>query len=263
MGRLERDELAEELVVLGVADLRRVLDVVEPVRPLDDLDELGVAGGGGVGGAAPPPPRRGRDRRAGGRRSRSSGPRIRSLADASRPAASPEPAAHWIARRCSSSCTPAGNDSGGAGEPAGAGDARPDRRRSGRGRTSSPTSARASGDSSTCSIGCAGASGRTRPPQTGELNARLTSRPGRLARGGPARGAGGLEPLHRGGRRHDRRGAVRSAPVRLDAGRPDSSTWVTGNATEHVDEHMEQSRGPPGRRSASTASPASRRRGRG
>ena len=44
MGGLERDELAEELVVLGVAELRGVLLVVEPVRPLDDRHELGVAG---------------------------------------------------------------------------------------------------------------------------------------------------------------------------------------------------------------------------
>ena len=46
-GVLERDELAEQLVVLGVADLGRVLDVVEAVRALDLLDQLGVAGGGG------------------------------------------------------------------------------------------------------------------------------------------------------------------------------------------------------------------------
>ena len=32
---LERDELAEELVVFGVADLRRVLAVVELVGPID------------------------------------------------------------------------------------------------------------------------------------------------------------------------------------------------------------------------------------
>ena len=35
VGRLERDQLAEQLVVLGVADLRGVLDVVELVGPVD------------------------------------------------------------------------------------------------------------------------------------------------------------------------------------------------------------------------------------
>ncbi len=46
MGRLERDEAPEQLVVLGVADLRGILDVIEAVRPVHRLDELGVAGGG-------------------------------------------------------------------------------------------------------------------------------------------------------------------------------------------------------------------------
>ena len=50
MGGLERDQLAEERVVLGVGEFRRILDVVQPVRPLDDLDQLGVAGRRGVGG---------------------------------------------------------------------------------------------------------------------------------------------------------------------------------------------------------------------
>ncbi len=50
VGGLERDELAEELVVLGVAELRGVLLVVEPVRPLDDRHELGVAGDCRIGG---------------------------------------------------------------------------------------------------------------------------------------------------------------------------------------------------------------------
>jgi len=42
---LERDQPAEQLVVLGVADLGRVLDVVEAVRALHLLGEVGVAGG--------------------------------------------------------------------------------------------------------------------------------------------------------------------------------------------------------------------------
>ena len=44
---LERDQLAEQLVVLGVADLGRILDVVEAVGALDLLDQPGMAGGGG------------------------------------------------------------------------------------------------------------------------------------------------------------------------------------------------------------------------
>ena len=48
VGRLERDELAEQRVVLGVADLRRVLDVVELVGTVDRGRELGVTPGGGV-----------------------------------------------------------------------------------------------------------------------------------------------------------------------------------------------------------------------
>ena len=43
MGGLERDELTEQLVVLGVADLRGVLFVIEPVRPVDLRGEVGVA----------------------------------------------------------------------------------------------------------------------------------------------------------------------------------------------------------------------------
>ena len=50
VGGFERDELPEELVVLGVAELRGVLLVVEPVRPLDDRHELRVAGDRRVGG---------------------------------------------------------------------------------------------------------------------------------------------------------------------------------------------------------------------
>ena len=46
-GLLERDQLAEQLVVFGVADLGRILDVVEAVRALDLLDHPGMAGGGG------------------------------------------------------------------------------------------------------------------------------------------------------------------------------------------------------------------------
>ena len=46
-GVLERDQLAEQLVVLGVADLGRVLDVVEAIRALDLLDQPAMAGGGG------------------------------------------------------------------------------------------------------------------------------------------------------------------------------------------------------------------------
>ena len=49
MGGLDGDELPEELVVLGVAELRGVLDVVEPVRPFDDRHQLRVTGGSGVG----------------------------------------------------------------------------------------------------------------------------------------------------------------------------------------------------------------------
>ena len=72
---LERDELPEQLVVLGVGELRRVLLVVEAVRALDLLDELGVAGLGGLGlergGGVD-------ERGVDGQRSRSSPPRIRS-----------------------------------------------------------------------------------------------------------------------------------------------------------------------------------------
>ena len=45
VGGLERDELAEQLVVLGVADLRRVLLVVELVRPVDLGGQRGVPRG--------------------------------------------------------------------------------------------------------------------------------------------------------------------------------------------------------------------------
>ena len=41
-GRLQGDEPTEQLVVLGVADLGRVLLVVEPVRPVDLLGERRV-----------------------------------------------------------------------------------------------------------------------------------------------------------------------------------------------------------------------------
>ena len=50
--------------------------------------------------------------------------------------------------------------------------------------------------------------------------AALPRRARHLARGRAARGGGGLEPVPRGGRGHDRRGALRRAPLRLDAGRP-------------------------------------------
>jgi hypothetical protein len=40
MPRLELQELAEEPVVLGVADLGGVLDLVEPVGALDERAEL-------------------------------------------------------------------------------------------------------------------------------------------------------------------------------------------------------------------------------
>ena len=46
VGRLERHELAEELVVLGVAELRGVLAVVLHVRPVDDGGQLGMTGRG-------------------------------------------------------------------------------------------------------------------------------------------------------------------------------------------------------------------------
>jgi hypothetical protein len=49
MGGFERDELAKLGVVLGVGQLRRVLPVVEPVGPIDDLGQLGVAGHRRVG----------------------------------------------------------------------------------------------------------------------------------------------------------------------------------------------------------------------
>ena len=48
MGTLDRDELVEERVVLGVCELRRILLVVEAIRAIDDLDEFRVARGGGV-----------------------------------------------------------------------------------------------------------------------------------------------------------------------------------------------------------------------
>ena len=67
MGGLEGDELAEQRVVLGVGELRRVLLVVEAVRALDRLDELGVAGGRGVRGQVLGRRRRGPGRRAGDR----------------------------------------------------------------------------------------------------------------------------------------------------------------------------------------------------
>ena len=62
--RLERDELAEQCVVLGVGELRRVVLVVEPVRPLDDRGELGVAGRRRRLRRAPRRPRRGPGRPA-------------------------------------------------------------------------------------------------------------------------------------------------------------------------------------------------------
>ena len=46
MGGLEGDEAAEELVVLGVGQLGRVLLVVEGVGATDAIREVGVAGGG-------------------------------------------------------------------------------------------------------------------------------------------------------------------------------------------------------------------------
>ena len=56
--------------------------------------------------------------------------------------------------------------------------------------------------------------------ETDELNARyLPGRAGHLARGRAARGGGGLEPVPRGGRGHDRRRALRRAPLWMDAGR--------------------------------------------
>ena len=47
--RLERDQAPEQLVVLGVLELGRVLLVVQAVRPADLLGELGVAGLGRLG----------------------------------------------------------------------------------------------------------------------------------------------------------------------------------------------------------------------
>ncbi len=52
MGGLEGDQLAEQRVVLGVGELRRVFLVVEPVGPIDDRRQLGVTRGCGVGGQA-------------------------------------------------------------------------------------------------------------------------------------------------------------------------------------------------------------------
>ncbi len=49
VGGFERDELAKLRVVLGVGQLRRVLLVIEPVGPIEDLVQLGVASDRGVG----------------------------------------------------------------------------------------------------------------------------------------------------------------------------------------------------------------------
>ena len=40
VGGLERDEFAEELVVFGVAELRRILGVVELIGPVDLRGEV-------------------------------------------------------------------------------------------------------------------------------------------------------------------------------------------------------------------------------
>ena len=45
MGGFDGYQLAEELVVLGVGELRSVVLVVEAVGPIDRRDELGVSGG--------------------------------------------------------------------------------------------------------------------------------------------------------------------------------------------------------------------------
>lgn len=45
---LERDQLPEQLVVFGVADLRGVSDVVQLVGSLDGCREFGMSNGGGL-----------------------------------------------------------------------------------------------------------------------------------------------------------------------------------------------------------------------